>query len=200
LRATLSLALLALSAPLAAQQTVGRPAADFRLMSAEGKPVKLSDFRGRMVVLEWNDPGCLYARRQYMRGDVQRAQGVAQSMGAVWLTISSAAPGTPGFVSAAAARSLVKQQHATPTAYLLDPQGVVGRRYGATKTPQVALIAPDGRLAYQGAIDNRPSTNTENFDGARSYILDAMRQVKAGKRVAVPNTRPYGCAIDYAKR
>ncbi len=193
------LALIAvLAAPAAAQQTNGRPAGNFRLIDASGKPVALSDFKGRPVVLEWNNPGCPFVQKHYASGNMQRTQARAKAMGAAWLTINSGAPGKQGHMTGAEARAFVAKEKAVPTAYLLDPEGKVGRGYAAKTTPHLYIVAADGRLVYQGGIDDKPTADPADIKGARNHVLAALAELKAGKRVSVAETRPYGCSVKYA--
>ena len=198
MRAVLPILLL-VAAPAAAQQTNGQPAGNFRLTDASGKAVALSDFRGKPVVLEWNNPGCPFVQKHYASGNMQRTQARAKAMGAAWLTINSGAPGKQGHMTGAEARAFVAKEKAVPTAYLLDPAGKVGRGYAAKTTPHLYVIAPDGRLVYQGGIDDRPTANPADIAGARNHVLAALGEVKAGKPVSVAETRPYGCSVKYAE-
>lgn len=188
----------AIAIPAAAQQRTGAPAGNFRLMSAEGRPVQLSDYKGRMIVLEWNNPGCPFVQKHYASGNMQRTQQQAKAAGAVWLTVNSGAPGKQGHMTAPEAKAFVAAQKAQPTAYLLDPQGSVGQGYGAKTTPHMYVIAPSGRLVYQGAIDDKPTADRADIAGARNHVLAALAEVKAGKPVSVAETRPYGCSVKYA--
>ena len=198
MRAVLPILLL-VAVPAAAQQTNGQPAGNFRLTDASGKAVALSDFRGRPVVLEWNNPGCPFVQKHYTSGNMQRTQARAKAMGAAWLTINSGAPGKQGHMTGAEARAFVAKEKAVPTAYLLDPAGKVGRGYAAKTTPHLYVIAPDGRLVYQGGIDDKPTANPSDIAGARNHVLAALGEVKAGKPVSVAETRPYGCSVKYAE-
>ena len=193
------LALIAvLAAPAAAQQTNGRPAGNFRLIDASGKAVALSDFKGRPVVLEWNNPGCPFVQKHYTSGNMQKTQAAAKALGAAWLTINSGAPGKQGHMTGAEARAFVAKEKAVPTAYLLDPDGKVGRGYAAKTTPHLYIVAADGRLVYQGGIDDKPTADPADIKGARNHVLAALGELKAGKRVSVAETRPYGCSVKYA--
>src|SRR5918997_73938 len=125
-------AVVALAAiPVAAAVQVGQPARDFMLNDANGRVVKLSDYRGKTVVLEWNNPGCPYVKKHYESGNMQRAQAAAAKSGAVWLTINSGAPGKQGYMTWEQAKAFLAQSKARPAAYLLDPKGVVGRGFDA---------------------------------------------------------------------
>lgn len=186
------------AAPASADQVTGQPAGNFRLVDANGQAVTLSQFRGKPVVLEWNNPGCPYVQKHYDSGNMQAAQAKARSMGAVWLTINSGAPGKQGYMSGAEAKAFVAREKAQPTAYLLDPQGRVGKGYGAKTTPHMYLIDASGKLVYQGGIDDKPTADKADIPGARNHLLVALSEVKAGKKVSVPEARPYGCSVKYA--
>ncbi|WBH17243.1 redoxin domain-containing protein [Sphingomonas radiodurans] len=184
--------------PAAAQQAIGKPAGNFRLTDADGKSVTLGQFKGRPVVLEWNNPGCPYVKKHYESGNMQATQAKAKAAGAVWLTINSGAPGKQGYMTGPQAKSFVTTQKAAPTAYLLDPEGRVGKGYAAKTTPHLYLIDAAGRLVYQGGIDDRPTPDKADVIGARNHVLAALGEVKAGKAVSMPETRPYGCSVKYA--
>ena len=184
--------------PAAAQQTTGQAAGNFRLTDAGGKPVSLSDYRGRTVVLEWNNPGCPYVQKHYDSGNMQRTQAAAAAGGAVWLSINSGAPGKQGHMTGPEARAFVAGAGALPTAYLLDPEGRVGRGYAAKTTPHLYVIDGRGVLRYQGGIDDKPTADRADIAGARNHVLAALGEMKAGKPVSVAETRPYGCSVKYA--
>ena len=185
-------------APSRADQANGSPAGNFRLLDADGKAVSLSDYRGRPVVLEWNNPGCPFVQKHYGSGNMQRTQAAAKGDGVVWLTINSGAAGKQGHMTGPEAKAFVAEQKAMPTAYLLDPLGRVGRGYAAKTTPQMFVIDAAGTLVYQGAIDDRPTADRADITGARNHVLAALADVKAGRPVAVAETRPYGCSVKYA--
>jgi len=191
-------ALAVLAAPAAAAPVVGKPAPNFRLADADGKPVTLSDFRGKTVVLEWNNPGCPFVKKHYASGNMQKAQAAAARDGVVWLTINSGAPGKQGHMSGAEAKAFLAQSGAKPAAYLVDPRGVVGKAYDAKTTPHMYVVDKAGTLVYAGGIDDKPTANPADIDGARNHVLAALSELKAGKAVSVATSRPYGCAVKYA--
>jgi hypothetical protein len=182
-----------------AQQANGRAAGNFSLTDADGKPAKLSDYRGRMVVLEWNNPGCPFVKKHYDSGNMQRTQAAARAAGAAWLTINSGAPGKQGHMSGPEAKAFVAAQKAQPTRYLLDPAGRVGKGYAAKTTPHMYVIDGKGVLRYQGAIDDKPTASQADIAGARNHVTAALTELKAGKAVSVADTRPYGCTVKYAE-
>ncbi len=185
--------------PDLAVRAVGQPVPDFTLPDTNGRPVSLAGFRGRTVVLEWNNPECPFTRKHYDSGNMQRTQAAATSEGVVWLSINSSAPGNQGHMDAAEARAVVAESGARPTHYLLDPRGEVGRRFGARTTPHMYVVDGTGSLAYAGAIDDRPTADAADIDGARNHVLAALSELRAGRPVSVPTSRPYGCNVKYAE-
>lgn len=194
-----SLMAAAVIAPVAvAAPAVGQPAPDFRLTDVNGKAVSLSDFRGRTVVLEWNNPGCPYVKKHYGSGNMQKTQAGAANDGVAWLTINSGAPGKEGHMSGTEAKAALAKSGAKSTAYLLDAQGTVGRTYGAKTTPHMYVVNKNGTLVYAGGIDDKPTANPADIAGARNHVHAALSELKAGKPVTVATSRPYGCAVKYA--
>ena len=193
----LAAAMLVVATPLAAQQVTGAPARDFKLTDMDGKTVQLSQYKGKTVVLEWNNPGCPFVKKHYDSGNMQKTQAAARRDGAVWLTINSGAPGKQGHMTGAEARAFVAAEKATPTDYLLDAKGVVGKTYAAKTTPHMYVIAPDGTLAYAGGIDDVPTANPADIAKAQPLVKLALADVQAGKPVGTPTSRPYGCSVKY---
>lgn len=191
-------AVAALVLPAAAQQANGQKATDFKLTDATGKTVQLSDFKGKTVVLEWNNPGCPFVQRHY-EGNMQKAQAAAKAGGVVWLTINSGAPGKQGYMQGAEATKWVADKKASPAHYLLDPKGVVGKGYAAKTTPHMYIIDGAGVLRFQGGIDDKPAARVEEMGSARNHVLAALNEMKAGKPVSVAQTTPYGCSVKYAE-
>ncbi len=177
---------------------VGQPAPNFRLADMNGRPVTLADYRGKTVVLEWHNPGCPFVQKHYNSGNMQKAQAAAAAQGVVWLSINSGAPGKQGHMDGAAAKQLVGKVGAKPTAYLLDPKGVVGKVYDAKTTPHMYVIDAKGTLVYAGGIDDKPTANPADISGARNHVLAALGELKAGKAVSVASSRPYGCSVKYS--
>ena len=186
------------SAGEARAPVTGGAAGNFALTDMTGRTVKLSDYRGKTVVLEWNNPGCPFVQKHYGSGNMQKTQGAAKADGVVWLTINSGAPGKQGHMTGVEAQAFVKGAKAVPAAYLLDPRGVVGQGYGAKTTPHMYIIDGAGRVVYQGGIDDKPTANPGDIAGARNHVLAALAEMKAGKPVSVAETRPYGCSVKYA--
>lgn len=195
--AGLAAAAIVAAVPLAAQQRTGAIARDFRLNDADGNVVQLSRYRGRPVVLEWTNAECPFVKKHYDSGNMQATQAEAIRNGAVWLTINSGAPGLQGHVDGAGAKAVTARWNARPTAYLLDPRGVVGRGFAARTTPHMYVIDAGGRLVFQGGIDDRPTANVADIEGARNHVLVALDELRAGRPVSVPEARAYGCSVKY---
>ena len=190
-------ALAVIAAPAAGAAIVGKPAPNFTLPDVNGKRVSLSAFRGKTIVIEWNNPECPFVRKHYGSGNMQKTQEAAAKDGMVWLTINSSAPGNQGHVTGAQAKAYLAKAGARPTAYLLDPDGVVGKRYDAKTTPHMFIVNKAGTLVYAGGIDDKPSPNPADVKTARNYVLAALSELKQGKPVSVATSRPYGCAVKY---
>jgi alkyl hydroperoxide reductase subunit AhpC len=176
---------------------VGDKAPDFTATDSNGRVHKLSEYQDKFVVLEWTNRGCPYTQKHYNSGNMQRLQREWTSRGVIWLTVISSAPGKQGYVKAAEENAYVKQVNAAPTAVLLDPTGVLGRLYDAKTTPHMFIIDPKGILIYNGAIDDRPTTDVADVNGARNYLSLALEEATSGKPVSIPTTRPYGCSVKY---
>jgi len=179
--------------------TVGAPAPAFTGVDTKGKTHTLAGLRGKWVVLEWHNNGCPYVKKHYGSGNMQRLQREWTGKGVVWLTVISSAPGMQGFVTAAEADAYAAQSNAAPTAILLDPKGDIGHLYEARTTPQMFVVNPQGVLIYNGAIDDKPSTDQADIPAATNYVSAALTQAMAGKAVTAPATRPYGCSVKYAR-
>ena len=194
-------ALLAAILPLsvAAQAVrVGAAAPDFTATDTNGKTEALDQFKGKYVVLEWHNQGCPYTAKHYTSGNMQALQKEWTAKGVVWFTVISSAPGQQGYMTASAENAYVKKVGAGPTAILLDSQGKVGHLYDAKTTPQMVVIDPAGKMIYDGAIDDKPTTDVSDVKSAKNYVSDALTEAMAGRPVATPYTRPYGCSVKYA--
>lgn len=187
-----------LSALLAAWAArVGEPAPSFTATDSNGKVHKLSEYRGRFVVLEWSNRGCPYTQKHYNSGNMQRLQREWTGRGVIWLTVISSAPGKQGYVTASEENTYLKQVNAAPTAVLLDPMGALGHLYDAKTTPHIFIISAQGTLIYNGAIDDRPTTNAADVSGAKNYVSAALDEATSGKPVGNSTSRPYGCSVKY---
>jgi len=176
---------------------VGEPAPGFSLTDLSGQTHSLADYKGKYVVLEWNNPDCPFVKKHYESGNMQKLQEEARAKGAVWLTINSSAPGKQGAYAPDKLAQLTKEKHAEPTAYLLDGDGKVGREYEAKTTPHMFVVNPEGKLIYEGGIDDKPTPSQGDIPGANNYVRAALTESMAGKPVTTPTSRPYGCSVKY---
>jgi peroxiredoxin len=176
---------------------VGDPAPDFTATDSNGKSHKLSEYRGKFVVLEWTNNGCPYTRKHYTSGNMQHLQKEWTAKGVVWLTVLSSASGHQGYMTASAENAYMQQVHASPTAALLDPTGALGHEYEAKTTPDMYVIDPSGKLIYSGAIDDHPNDDPGDIPHSKNYVSQALTEAMSGQQVAVAYTRPYGCSVKY---
>jgi|ERR1039457_3942609 peroxiredoxin len=176
---------------------VNAPAPDFTATDSRGQTETLDKYRGKYVVLEWHNQGCPFTRKHYVSGNMQALQKQWTGKGVVWFTVISSAPGAQGYVTPSQENSYLAETHAEPTAVLLDPEGKVGRLYNAKTTPDMYVIDPQGKLIYASAIDDRPTPDPADIQGAHNYVSDALIAAMAGKPVATPYTRSYGCSVKY---
>ncbi len=173
-------------------QSAGKQAPDFQANSFDGKAIKLSDYKDRVVVLEWVNPECPFSRYHYET--VHTMAELARKykdQGVVWLAVNSTNHTTPQ------ANREFAQKHKLSFPILDDRSGEVGRRYGARNTPHMFVI-DKGTIVYEGAIDNAPLGKTEAGAGKVNYVDKALSEVVAGQPVSVANTPPYGCTVKYA--
>lgn len=182
---------------LYAAAEVGSKAPDFSLKDTNGKTESLSKYKGKFVVLEWTNPDCPFVHKHYDSGNMQKLQREFTGKGVVWLTIDSSAEGKQGNYPADKLNEILKERHASPTALLLDTDGKVGKEYGAKTTPHMFIINPEGKLIYEGGIDNIPSTDQADIAKATNYVQAALDEAMAGKPVTTPTSRPYGCGVKY---
>jgi len=177
--------------------TPGTAAPDFKGTDSNGATHTLSQYRGKWVVLEWANRGCPYDQKHYLSGNMESLQREWTGKGVVWLSVISSAPGEQGSVTPAEENEYLKKMKAVPTAALLDPDGTIGHLYQAKTTPHMFVIDPNGKLIYQGAIDDKPTTDQTDIKTARNYLNEALNAAMAGKPVPVTSTRPYGCSVKY---
>ena len=187
-----------LASAQAAPPRPGEPAPDFTARTASGETVRLSDFAGEKVVLEWTNADCPFVQKHYGSGNMQALQNRVTADGTVWLSVVSSAPGKQGHVTGAQAQTLTADRKAAPTHVVLDASGEVGRLYGAKTTPHMYVVDEEGTLRYAGAIDTIRSTDKADVARADNYVTAAMRALREGRAVAVPQSQPYGCSVKYA--
>jgi hypothetical protein len=197
MKKTLALAAAAAFASAAfASAPPGNPAPTFTLSDLDGKPASLADYKGRIVVLEWNNFGCPFVQKHYRSGNMQALQK-RYGKDVVWLTVNSTTRSSPDYSAPADLESTLAKFGAQPARYLMDDPGRVGRSYGAKTTPHMFVIDQTGTLIYAGGIDDKPSTDPADVATARNHVDQALTETLAGKPVTVATSTPYGCSVKY---
>ena len=181
-----------------ASPTTGQPAPNFRATDVNGKPVSLADFKGKYVVLEWNNPGCPFVQKHYDSGNMQSLQKRFGAENVAWLAVNSTSESSSDYMAPSKLAAWFKQHNASPTAVLMDAKGEVGRAFGARVTPHMYVIDPNGTLVYAGAIDDKRSTNVADVKTASNYVVSALTESKSGKPVSKTTSQAYGCTIKYS--
>ncbi|MDP4078042.1 thioredoxin family protein [Acidovorax sp. A1169] len=198
LRRTLfALPLVLAAAGAQAAATVGQPAPDITLKDTTGKTVRLSDFKGKHVVLEWTNPGCPFVRKHYDSGNMPATQKDAAGKNVVWLAVNSTEKASGDYLEPAKLTSWLKERQSVPTAILMDEEGTAGRAYGARTTPHMYIVNPQGQLIYAGGIDSIASAKVDDIPRATNYVKTGLAEALAGKPLTASTTRPYGCSIKY---
>jgi peroxiredoxin len=192
--ATLAASLAATAA--LANAPAGQPAPDFAVTDLAGKPAKLSDYKGKTVVLEWHNFGCPFVQKHYRSGNMQALQK-KYGNDVVWLAVNSTNKSSSDWTEPPALTKQLSDFGATPARYLVDEPGTVGKAYGARTTPHMYIIDASGKVVYNGAIDDKRSTNPEDVKGAKNYVAAALDEIKVGKPVSTASTTPYGCSVKY---
>lgn len=177
---------------------INQPAPQFSAQSASGKTINLSDYKGKTVVLEWTNHDCPFVKKHYESGNIPKLQKEAAAKGVVWLQVISSAPGEQGQVDGATAIKVNGYRNAAPAGTILDPEGKLGKLYGAQTTPHIFIIDAQGKLAYKGGIDSIASSKQEDIAKAEPYVGNAIKALTSGQQVAQQSTRPYGCSVKYA--
>jgi len=175
----------------------GNLAPAFILPSASGKKISLTSFKGKVVVLEWLNHGCPFVRKHYDSGNMQKLQKDAVAKGVVWLSVISSAEGKQGYVDAKGALADAKKSNSAATEILLDVDGTVGRAFEAKVTPHMYVINKEGRIAYQGAIDDKATADKADIAGATNYVANALDATLNGQKILLGSTKAYGCGVKY---
>lgn len=193
----IALVLTLLTATSAFAVKPGESAPDFTGIDSNGQTHTLASYRGKYVVLEWHNNGCPYTIKHYDSGNMQALQKKWTAKGIVWFTVISSAPGKQGYVTAKEENAYMQKMQAAPTAAILDPSGKIGRMYEARTTPDMYIIDPQGKLIYEGAIDDHPTVDQADIKISKNYVDEALTAAINGKPVQNAVTRPYGCSVKY---
>jgi peroxiredoxin len=185
------------SLPAGAQVKTGETAPAFSLPDTSGNTQSLEAAKGKFIVLEWINHDCPFVMKHYGSGNMQNLQAELTGKGVVWYSIASSAEGKQGHYDAAKWNELSAEKGSKASAVLLDPNGEVGKAYGAQTTPHMFLINPEGKIVYQGAIDSNPSPDPKDISGSTNYVRQAFEQASSGQEVSAPSTKAYGCSVKY---
>ena len=188
--------LMALATGAFAAVEIGKSAPDFSGTDINGKTVHLSDYKGKVIVLESYNNDCPYCHNHFATGSMQELQKEMTSKGVVWLMVNSVNPHNGSHRTPEQARAEWKEQKMNATAWLDDSSGAIGRLYGMLTTPHMFVIDKTGTLVYDGAIDDQPDPFHDPHK-AHNYVREAVNKTLAGEKVAVSKTKPYGCAVKY---
>lgn len=176
---------------------IGQKAPAFQAKSASGKIVKLSQLKGKTVVLEWLNHGCPFVKKHYQSKNMQRMQSKYTKRGVVWISVISSAKGKQGYSNPDKALQDKDEKGSKASYIILDPKGEIGRAYGAKVTPHMFILDKKGFVAYEGGVDDIPSTELEDIKIAKPYLAKALDSVLAGEKVKIASTKPYGCTVKY---
>ncbi|WP_300452308.1 redoxin domain-containing protein [Accumulibacter sp.] len=190
-------AAVALFGGVASAQAPGAPAPAFTINDTAGRPVALADHKGKYVVLEWTNPECPFVQKHYVSKNMQTLQKEWSERNVVWLSINSTNANHPEFKTGAEMANWMRTQGSAQRATLIDATSATGRAYAAKTTPQMVVIDPAGTVIYNGAIDDKRSTNPADVKGASNYVRVALNEALAGKPVSIASTSPYGCSVKY---
>lgn len=174
------------------------PAPQFEVLDTGLRKRRLSEFKGKPMVLEWTSASCPYVRAQYESGVMPELQRWAAAQGIVWLSVISTHPSRRDYLPPDKAEAMHRARGGAPAALLMDSAGTVGRAYGAVVTPHMFVVDPKGELVYTGAISDNPTLSAKEARASRNYVRAALEDLAAGRKVATPSTRPFGCTIAYS--
>ncbi len=176
---------------------IGKTAPNFTLKDSKGNTHSLSNFVGKWVVLEWINFDCPFVVKHYKEKHMQNLQQYYADRGVIWLNICSSAPGKQGYFTSKQINKRIADWNMKSLAYLIDEDGKVGKLYGAKTTPHMYIISPEGKLLYQGAIDDKRSTDPADIPNSVNYVETGLDEAMSGKEITNKTTTPYGCSVKY---
>jgi peroxiredoxin len=188
---------LAFALDVALAASAGQPAPDFTVTDSAGKAVRLSDYKGKFVVLEWTNPECPFVQKHYNSANMPSLQKEWSARDVVWFTVNSTNRSSSEFKTGAQMNAWMQSYGAAQKAVLIDGDSATGMKYAAKTTPHMFVIDPKGDIVYAGAIDDKRSTRLEDVKTAKNYVRVALTESMAGNPVTTPNTTPYGCTVKY---
>lgn len=173
-----------------ASPEIGKTVDDFTGKTVDGRTVKLSDFKGKIIVLEWYNPTCPFVKKFYSVGKMQEFQTQVTSAGHIWISIN-----TGGKV--ADLQATIKNDKNKASVIIDDTDGAIARLFEAKTTPHCFVINRDGVLVYKGAIDSIASTKSADIEKATNYVLNAVSATQSNQKIEVTTTKSYGCGVKY---
>jgi peroxiredoxin len=184
-------------AVLAAAET-GQAAPAFSVKDLNGKDLNLAQFKGKTVVVEWNNPNCPFVKKHYVSSNMQGLQKETDS-DAVWISVNSTNAKHQDYMEPKALTAWLAEGKSVPDHYVVDANGAMGKAFGAKTTPHMFIIDPTGKVVYNGAIDDKRSTNPEDVKTSKNFVRTAFADMKAGKQIANASNAPYGCSVKYSE-
>ncbi|MBP1683152.1 MAG: Thiol-disulfide isomerase/thioredoxin domain protein [Ignavibacteriaceae bacterium] len=181
----------------AQQAKLNESAPEFKLTDSNGSEHSLSDFKGKIVVLEWINYDCPFVKKHYDSKNMQSLQKKYTETDIIWLAICSSNKGKQGNFSVEEINKRTNERGAKFTAYLIDEDGTVGKMYGAKTTPHMYVIDKSGMLVYAGGIDDKASADVDDVEAAKNYVSSALDELLGGSKVSVQSSTPYGCSVKY---
>lgn len=176
---------------------IGKSAPSFKVLDTENRVRQLSEFSGKVTVLEWTSPSCPFVRAQYQSGVMQELQKMATKEGVVWLSVLSTHPSRRDYLPPEKAMAFHRGRGAAPTALLMDSEGTMGKAYGAVVTPHIFIIGAKGTLVYAGGTGDKSTMDPKEVRASRSFVREALNDLLGGRNVATPSSTPFGCTIAY---
>ncbi len=172
---------------------IGDPAPNFTLTDTDGKKRSLSEYMGKIVVLEWTNTDCPVVQRCYKKNIIQETVGHVKKLDkdVVWLAINST-----NYTNNEQNATWIKRYDLSYP-ILLDIDGTVGHAYDARRTPHMFVIDRKGVLRYHGALDS--AQDRPKPDKPVNYVVNAVHQLVGGETVAPYYMKPYGCSVKYKK-
>lgn len=180
-----------------ATSVMAEQAPDFSVKNTKGETVSLSQFKGKTIVLEWTNFDCPFVKKHYVSGNMPKLQADATGKGVVWLSVSSAGEGGKAYMQPADLAARAEKDGNKASDVLVDGDGKMGKAYGAKTTPHMFIIDKEGKLAYNGAIDSKNTTEADDVKTATPIFANALEAVLAGKEVPQAKNAPYGCGVKY---
>ncbi len=177
----------------------GEAAPAFNVKNVKGDEITLADYKGKVIVLEWINYDCPFVKKHYASGNIPKLQETYTGKDVVWISVNSSAEGEQGYLPGSDLAARSEKEGNKASQIVLDTDGKIGKAYGAVTTPQIVVIDKEGNVAYNGAIDSKPTTDAGDIASADAFAAKAIDAVLAGETVENAKNKPYGCGVKYAK-